>query len=101
VIFRHVQRYTGLGDGPGYFLRAVRGGLANFLAIAGLLAVVFGLMYRFTRHLLPHLLQGHLLEHGLSRPAPASLDSSRAILLLGAGAVSLLLAWLIRPRRRS
>ena len=101
MIIRHVQRYTGLADGPGYFMRAVRGGLTNFLAIAGLVAVVFGLMYLFAVHDLPHLLQGHLLEQGLSRPAPASLDSSRATLLLVTGAISLVLAWLIRPRQRS
>jgi hypothetical protein len=97
VIFRQAKRYTGLGDGPGYFLRAVRGGLTNFLGIAGLVAVVFGLMYRLSVHELPHLLQGH----GLSQPQLSRLDTSRATLLLVTGAISLLVAWLIRPRKRS
>jgi hypothetical protein len=93
-------------QGVRYFARAVWQGVTNFLAIAGIVAVVFGLLYRFAAGQIPHVLQAHgaylqkagalLRGHGSAGP-----DSHRADVLLAAGALSLLLAWLIRPRRKS
>jgi hypothetical protein len=97
IIRQRVQRYTGLGDSPGYFVQAFRRGVSSFFAIAGLVAVVFGLMYRFADHALPHLLQGH----GLRPHLTAGLDASRATFLLLVGAAALLVAWVIHPRKRS
>jgi hypothetical protein len=99
---RRMQRYTGLGDGPGYFVLAFRRGVSSFFAIAGLVAVVFGLLYRFADHELPRLLQGHeLAGPGLSSHAAAGLNASRATFLLAVGAAGLLVAWVIHPRARS
>jgi hypothetical protein len=93
-------------EGVRYFARAFWQGVTNFLAIAGIVAVVFGLLYRFAAGQIPHLLQAHaallrghaalLRGHGAAGP-----DSHRASVLLAAGALSLVVAWLIRPRRRS
>lgn len=93
-------------QGARYFARAAWQGVTNFLAIAGIVAVVFGLLYRFAAGQVPHLLQAHgaFVEKGsalLRGPGPAGPDHHRAVVLLAAGALSLVLAWLIRPRRRS
>jgi hypothetical protein len=93
-------------DGARYFGRAVWQGVTNFLAIAGLVAVVFGLLYRFAAGSVPHLLQAHgaLLQKSgalLRGHGATAADSHRATILLASGALSLLVAWLIRPRRKS
>jgi MYXO-CTERM domain-containing protein len=93
-------------DGARYFARAAWRGVTNFLAIAGIVAIVFGLLYRFAAGSVPHLLQAHgslvrssgALLRGHSTTAA---DSHRATILLAAGALSLAVAWLIRPRRKS
>ena len=89
---------AGLSGGARYFARAAWMGVTNFLAIAGIVAVVFGLLYRFAAGHVPRLLQAHralLAAHGAAGP-----DSHRATVLLATGAISILVAWLIRPRRR-
>jgi MYXO-CTERM domain-containing protein len=93
-------------DGARYFARAVWQAVTNFLAIAGTVAIVFGLLYRFAAGSIPHLLQAHgtLLDKGgvlLRGHSTAAADSHRATILLAAGALSLVAAWLIRPRRKS
>lgn len=93
-------------DGARYFARAAWRGVTNFLAIAGIVAVVFGLLYRFAAGQVPHLLQAHqaYLQKGgalLRGHGPAGPDAHRGVVLLAAGALSLVLAWLIRPRRKS
>ncbi|HEY3979188.1 MAG TPA: hypothetical protein VGM79_18080 [Streptosporangiaceae bacterium] len=93
-------------DGARYFARAVWRAVTNFLAIAGIVAIVFGLLYRFAAGSVPHLLQAHasLLDKGgvlLRGHSAAAADSHRATVLLAAGALSLAVAWLIRPRRKS
>jgi 4-amino-4-deoxy-L-arabinose transferase-like glycosyltransferase len=89
-----------------YFARAVWQGVTNFLAIVGVVAVVFGLLYRFAAGQVPHLLQAHgtlLRKSGalLRGHGTTGADSHRAAVLLATGALCLLVAWLIRPRRKS
>jgi hypothetical protein len=106
VTIRRWPAVAGLSGGARYFARAVWQGVASFLAILGLVAVVFGLLYRFAAGQVPHLLQAHAaaLKTGgalLRGHGPAAPDSHRAVILLSVGAVSLLVAWLIRPRKKS
>jgi hypothetical protein len=95
-------------DGARYFARAVWQGVTNFLAIVGVVAVVFGLLYRFAAGQIPHLLQAH--AHGtlvqksgalLRGHGTTAADSHRATVLLATGVLCLVVAWLIRPRRKS
>jgi hypothetical protein len=71
---------------------AVRQGLSTFLAIAGIVAIVLGLLYLFDGSVLPHVLQGSSYT---SHPA------RRATACLVAGAACVIVAWLIRARRRT
>jgi hypothetical protein len=92
-------------EGLRYFARACWRAVANFLAIVGVVAVVFGLLYRFAAGQIPHVLQAHaalLRGHAalLQGQAATGANSHRASFLLGTGALSLLVAWLIRPRRK-
>jgi hypothetical protein len=93
-------------DGARYFARAVWQGVTNFLAIVGVVAVVFGLLYRFAASQVPHVLQAHgavLRKSGalLRGHGTTAADSHRATILLATGALCLVVAWLIRPRRKS
>ena len=58
---------AGLSGGARYFARAVWQGVTNFLAIAGIVAVVFGLLYRFAAGQVPHLLQAHRADRKSTR----------------------------------
>jgi hypothetical protein len=96
---------SALTGGARCFARAAHRGVTSFLAVAGLVAVVFGLLYRFAAGQIPHLLQAHpalaqgsglLRGHGAAAP-----DSYRGGILLAVGGVSLLVAWLIRPRQKT
>lgn len=70
---------------------AVRRGIATFLAIAGIVAIVFGLLYLSASSKMPHLLLGHVHRgHHLRRAE---------ICLLG-GAASVAVAWLLRGRKQ-
>lgn len=69
----------------------VRDGVAAFLAIAGLVAIMIGLLYLVADGTLPHVLQGATTSgHHLRR----------AVACLAGGAASVGAAWLIRVRRR-
>ena len=85
-------------QGLRYFARACWRAVANFLAIVGVVAVVFGVLYRFAAGQIPHVLQTHAAL--LRGHAAAAANSHRASVLLATGALSLLVAWLIRPRRK-
>jgi membrane-bound ClpP family serine protease len=69
---------------------ALRHALTTFLGVAGLVALVLGLMYLFANGALPYLLQGsaHTGHH-----------VKRATLCLIAGGACLVVAWLIRAPR--
>jgi hypothetical protein len=71
---------------------AVRDGVSTFLAIAGLVAIMIGLLYLVADGTLPHMLQGATTSgHHLRR----------AIACLAGGSASAGAAWLIRVRRRA
>jgi hypothetical protein len=95
-VSRTGRKLTVLANGPRFLLGLVRQGVASFLAIAGIVFVVLGLLYRYAGGHVPHLLQRHV--HGHLHTGP---DAHRATLFLLAGAGCLLAAWLIRPRRSS
>jgi hypothetical protein len=106
VTIRRWPLVSAPADGARYFARAAWRGVTSFLAIGGLVAVVFGLLYRFAAGQIPQLLQAHraYLEKGgalLRGHSPPGPDSHRAVVLLAAGGLSLLVAWLIRPRGKS
>ena len=63
-----------------------------FLGIAGLVAIIIGLLYLVADGELPHVLQGTMT---------AGHDLRRAVACLGGGAVCAGVAWLIRVRRRA
>jgi hypothetical protein len=69
------------------FVRVLRRLTGDFLAIAGIVAFVLGLLYRFADWEVPHLLQAR------------SGDSARGTAFLLAGAACLVAGRLIRPRR--
>jgi hypothetical protein len=104
----NIQRWppvAGLTGGARHFARAAHQGVTSFLAVTGLVAVVFGLLYRFAAGQVPHLLQAHAalvqgskLLRGHQAAAP---DARRGVILLAVGAACLLVAWLIRPRAKS
>jgi hypothetical protein len=104
----NIQRWppvAGLTGGARHFARAAHQGVTSFLAVTGLVAVVFGLLYRFAAGQVPHLLQAHAalvqgskLLRGHHATAP---DAHRGVVLLAVGAACLLVAWLIRPRAKS
>ena len=90
-------------QGLSYFGRACWRAVANFLAIVGVVAVVFGLLYRFAAGQIPHVLQAHAAQlqgHAALLRGHAATNSHRASFLLATGALNLLVAWLIRPRRK-
>jgi hypothetical protein len=105
----NIQRWppvAGLTGGARHFARAAHQGVASFLAVTGLVAVVFGLLYRFAAGQVPHLLQAHaaLVVQGsklLRGHQAAAPDAHRGVILLAVGAACLLVAWLIRPRAKS
>lgn len=70
---------------------AVREGVSMFLGIAGLVAIIIGLLYLVADGELPHVLQGTVTTGH---------DLRRAVACLGGGAVCAGAAWLIRVRRR-
>ena len=70
---------------------AVRRGIASFLAIAGIVAIVFGLLYLSVGAKMPHLLLGHVHRGRHLRRAE--------ICLLGGG-VCVVAAWLLRGRKQ-
>jgi hypothetical protein len=72
--------------------RSVRDGVAAFLAIAGVVAIVIGVLYLMAGHSLPHLLLG---------PSHYGHHIKRASACLAGGALSLAIAWLIRVRKRA
>jgi hypothetical protein len=94
MVSRTGRKLMVVANGPRYLLRGVRQGVASFLAITGLVFVVLGLLYRFAGARVPHLLQQHVQGHLHAGP-----DRYRSSLFLIAGGASLLVAWLIRPRR--
>jgi hypothetical protein len=61
--------------------------VAAFLGISGVAAIVFGLLYLRISHALPHLARGHAA-------------AGRAHLCLMAGSACVVVAWLLRKRRR-
>jgi hypothetical protein len=69
---------------------AVRCGLSTFLGIAGIVAIVIGLLYLLVPQWLPNLLQGgaHTGHH-----------VPRSIVYLVIGAACVLMAWMIRARQ--
>jgi hypothetical protein len=71
---------------------AVRGGVSAFLAIAGVVAIMIGLLYLVADGTLPHVLRG---------AATSGHHLRRAIACLAGGAASAGAAWLIRVRRRA
>ena len=106
MTIRRWPAVAGLSGGARYFARAVWQGVTNFLAIVGVVAVVFGLLYRFAAGAVPHVLQAHgaLVQKGgalLRGHGTTAADSHRATVLLATGALCLVVAWLIRPRRKS
>jgi hypothetical protein len=70
---------------------AVREGVSTFLGIAGLVAIMIGLLYLLADGDLPYVLQG---------ASTTGHDFRRAVACLGGGAACAVLAWLIRVRRR-
>ena len=70
----------------------VRNGVAVFLAIAGVVLLVFGVLYLTAGRLLPHVIQGssHSGHH-----------VKRAAACLVVGALCAVVAWFIRARRRA
>jgi membrane-bound ClpP family serine protease len=71
---------------------AVREGVSMFLGIAGVVAIIIGLLYLVADGELPHVLQGTMTT------GP---DLRRAVACLGGGIVCVGAAWLIRVRRRA
>jgi hypothetical protein len=106
VSIRRWRPLSVTAQGLSYFGRACWRAVANFLAIVGVVAVVFGLLYRFAAGAVPHVLQAHgaLVQKGgalLRGHGTTAADSHRATVLLATGALCLVVAWLIRPRRKS
>jgi hypothetical protein len=71
---------------------SVRDGVAAFLAVAGVVAIVLGALYLSAGHALPHLLLG-ASHHGH--------HIRRASACLAGGALCLAAAWIIRVRKRA
>jgi hypothetical protein len=71
---------------------AVREGVSMFLGIAGVVAIIIGLLYLVADGELPHVLQGTMTT------GP---DLRRAVACLGGGTACAGVAWLIRVRRRA
>ena len=71
---------------------AVRRFVSTFLAIAGVVAILIGLLYLVADGDLPHVLQG---------ATTTGHDPRRAIACLAGGAVCAGAAWVIRVRHRS
>jgi hypothetical protein len=71
---------------------SVRDGVAAFLAIAGVVAVIVGVLYLTAGHSLPHLFLG-ASHHGH--------HIRRASACLAGGALCIAAAWLIRVRKRA
>jgi hypothetical protein len=70
---------------------AARRGIAAFLTIVGVIAIVFGLLYLSAGARLPHLLLGHV-HHGH--------HLRRAEVCLLGGGVCVVAAWLLRGRKQ-
>ena len=70
---------------------AVRRGIASFLAIAGIVAIVFGLLYLSAGSKMPHLLVGHV-HHGP--------HLRRAEICLIGGTACVAVAWVLRGRKQ-
>ncbi len=70
---------------------AVREGVATFLAIAGVVSIMIGLLYLLADGDLPYVLQG---------TTTTGHDLHRAVACLGGGAACVIVAWVIRVRRR-
>jgi hypothetical protein len=71
------------------FVRGLRRDIAAFFSISGIVALVFGVLYRLDYRQVPHLLQSH------------GQAVWRSDVCLAAGVGCLVVGWLIRPRRRS
>jgi hypothetical protein len=71
---------------------AARQGVSTFLGIVGVVAIVVGVLYLVAARNLPHVLQGAV--HSQHHP-------HRAGACLAAGAVCLVVSWLIRVRHRT
>jgi hypothetical protein len=70
---------------------AVREGVATFLAIAGVVSIMIGLLYLLADGDLPYVLQG---------TTTSGHDLHRAVACLGGGVACVIVAWVIRVRRR-